>query len=470
MIIRQVLIPILFLLLTSSRFGIEAANGTTNDESNIFDNDAPPFDLDTTLRAIYEARESIVNITNVFWEANRTNLGAKFVRLAFHDAIGGMDGCVDLTELDNFGLDIPIEALAPIVTSYATPTTSLSRADIWALASLTALQHSQPPNSTSKPVLPFPLLHIGRIDCDGVGTTCVTTDTTECRYDRGPHRTFPSPNLNTHDLLHFFHTTFTFTPRQTVLIMGAHTIGIATREHSGIHGPVGWVRDPHTFDNGYYRMLIGAGNCVEEYIDDAPNWSQEMRRNGDIELEGGRSMPDRFLWVRPTGNSAETSDASKSLIMMSSDMALVREFDVAKKESRVGCSFKNNNGCPFAKRTGEFMVEYRNDNKAFLSDFRDVFNLMIVHGYDVAPYDEGEVCEQCLRQIDFSITSSPTEKPSMAPSVAPSDEVVTLRAPSGHVDSSMDEPTPMSGGCSSGLATAMARICGVLVVVVVLLA
>merc|ERR1712238_103145 len=70
------------------------------------------------------------------------------------------------------------------------------------------------------------------------------------------------------------------------------------------------------------------------------------------------------------------------------------------------------------------------------------------------------------RQIDFSITSSPTEKPSMAPSVAPSDEVVTLRAPSGHVDSSMDEPTPMSGGCSSGLATAMARICGVLVVVV----
>ena len=59
------------------------------ENNNIFDNN---FDLDVTLQAVQNARESIVNITNVFWEANRTNLSAKFVRLAFHDAIGGMDG------------------------------------------------------------------------------------------------------------------------------------------------------------------------------------------------------------------------------------------------------------------------------------------------------------------------------------------------------------------------------------------
>jgi len=44
---------------------------------------------------------------------------------------------------DNAGLEIPIGALRPIVTQYATPTTGLSRADIWALASLTGAKISE---------------------------------------------------------------------------------------------------------------------------------------------------------------------------------------------------------------------------------------------------------------------------------------------------------------------------------------
>mmetsp|Transcript_23172 Transcript_23172/g.27398 ORF Transcript_23172/g.27398 Transcript_23172/m.27398 type:complete len:86 (-) Transcript_23172:3-260(-) len=56
---------------------------------NIFEDDA---NLTATLEAIQNARESIINVTNLFWQANRTNLSAKFLRLAFHDSIGGMDG------------------------------------------------------------------------------------------------------------------------------------------------------------------------------------------------------------------------------------------------------------------------------------------------------------------------------------------------------------------------------------------
>ena len=41
---------------------------------------------------------------------------------------------------DNAGLEIPIDALSPIVTQYVTPTTGLSRADIWALAGLTGAE------------------------------------------------------------------------------------------------------------------------------------------------------------------------------------------------------------------------------------------------------------------------------------------------------------------------------------------
>ena len=52
---------------------------------------------------------------------------AKFVRLGFHDCVGGCDGCID-SGADNNGLDIPIYALQHIVDE----ANELSRADVWA--------------------------------------------------------------------------------------------------------------------------------------------------------------------------------------------------------------------------------------------------------------------------------------------------------------------------------------------------
>ena len=57
---------------------------------------------------------------------------------------------VDLTNIHNKGLDIPINALAPIVKKY---TGKLSRADTWAIAAMVASQVSQPTNANFKVAL-----------------------------------------------------------------------------------------------------------------------------------------------------------------------------------------------------------------------------------------------------------------------------------------------------------------------------
>jgi len=404
---------------------VSADNDSSSNDSgssNIFKSS---FNLTVTLDAIENAREAIISVTKEFTKANGTNLSAKFLRLAFHDAIGGMDGCVDLSHSDNFGLEIPIDALKPIVKEYSTPETGLSRADIWALSSVTGVEISQ----VSSVPLKFPLQYIGRVDCDAPTRTepCLDSNQNEvsCTYDRGPSRPAPSPHLDTTALLHFFRTVFDFSPRQTVVIMGAHTLGFAKRENSGFNGPVGWVRDPNKFNNEYYRMLVGQGNCVEEYVELAPNWSTGKQKNDDIVDHYGNAIPDRFLWTRRSSDSSNVDGDSVTLdlIMTTSDIALVRDFTGYrdKRSNDIKCEFIfGTDKCPFSRLTGDLMAEYRRDNKKWLNDFRDTFNLMITHKYDTS--FEGDVpdeCTNCLIQVDFSITKHPTSSPSGQPSIIP---------------------------------------------------
>lgn len=79
----------LHLLCALVFFGFAIATTAADGDNNIFDDS---FNLTASLEAIDNARESIINVTKEFREANNTNMAAKFLRLAFHDAIGGMDG------------------------------------------------------------------------------------------------------------------------------------------------------------------------------------------------------------------------------------------------------------------------------------------------------------------------------------------------------------------------------------------
>lgn len=413
----------LHLLCALVFFGFAIATTAADGDNNIFDDS---FNLTASLEAIDNARESIINVTKEFREANNTNMAAKFLRLAFHDAIGGMDGCVDLSHKDNFGLEIPIDALKPIVAKYSSPETGLSRADIWALSAVTGVEISQVAITPYE----FPLQYIGRVDCDATpGLVCrdAQLEPVECSYDKGPHRPAPSAHLDTLSLLHFFSTVFGFSPRQTVVIMGAHTIGFAKREHSGFDGPKGWVRDPDRFNNEYYRMLVGQGNCVEEYVDFAPNWSRDTMKNEDIVLEDkdNTTFSNQFVWTRRTDDSSNVNGdaATQNLIMTTSDIALVRDFTgyTDKRSNNIKCNFIFGDACPYSSITGELMAEYRRDSKLWIRDFRETFNLMITRGYDTT--NGGNVpsdCTNCLRQVDFTLSNRPSMTPTMTLSESPS--------------------------------------------------
>ena len=268
----------------------------------------------------------------------------------FHDCVGGCDGCINLNDPDNNGLDIPIEALQDIVGKYHA-TDGLSTADIWALAALTAAEVSQP--STGKILFPFEWY--GRVDCVG-------PDTTSSK--------FPSPNLSTEGLLDFFDTTFDFNAEETVAIMGAHTLGVAKRENSGFEGDAGWVPQEGLLTNNYYTQVLGA------------NWIQFFVDNSDLP-----GIPDRFQWKKGTGGGSGGGGGfggmGSDVFMLDSDLAIARDFgeSLDAETGEVTCTIKpSKSGCPFAN-TIDIAELYRNDNQQWVEDFRDAFTKMLVTGY-----------------------------------------------------------------------------------------
>jgi hypothetical protein len=149
--------------------------------------------------AIEAARAEILDIMET-----EPRLGPKFVRLGFHDCVGGCDGCVDMANSDNAGLDPPITALSSTVSFYQE---QLTRADVWALAALSAAEAMQ---GNAPGSMPYNLEYYGRESCsDERG---------------GPDVTMPSNHILTEDLLEFFHDEFDFNPTDTVAIMGVHTL------------------------------------------------------------------------------------------------------------------------------------------------------------------------------------------------------------------------------------------------------
>jgi Peroxidase len=137
---------------------------------------------------------------------NVEGMEAKFVRLSFHDCVGGCDGCVDLSNPSNFGLHIPIDALEPVVQNVGA---YLTIGDVWALAGSVAARVSQKDTYAQ-----FPLQFVGRRQCEG-GTSASKA---------GPRRQLPSPHFTTKRVLEFFSNTFGFSAEESAAILGAHSL------------------------------------------------------------------------------------------------------------------------------------------------------------------------------------------------------------------------------------------------------
>jgi hypothetical protein len=182
--------------------------------------------------AIVDAKEWIGDIID-----DDNDLGPKFVRLGFHDCVGGCNGCVNLSRRDNFGLDVPIEWLGYLVDYYSN---QLTRADIWALAALHAAYLAQ----RNGDAVDYPFDYYGRPTCDDEDGT------------GGPVDDMPSSHFTTDEVLAYFLAEFDFDPQETVAIMGAHTLGKLSVENSGFDAPQGWVPNEHRLDNDFFDFLL----------------------------------------------------------------------------------------------------------------------------------------------------------------------------------------------------------------------
>jgi hypothetical protein len=173
----------------------------------------PPFEcpLDDTSDTVSSVKEVIAlakqDILNVI-QSDPRRLGPKFLRLGFHDCIGGCDGSINLMDdPENAGLQIPVQVLRPLVNCYSE---WLTRADIWALATLTAAEALQQGGGGGGEVLPFPLEWVGRLSM--------------AQDDTGGEEQTPSAHLTTSELFQFFDDEFGFTPDEAVALMGAHSM------------------------------------------------------------------------------------------------------------------------------------------------------------------------------------------------------------------------------------------------------
>lgn len=204
----------------------------------------------TTAQALSAARSDIQSL--IVGRRGDDRLAPLFLRLAFHDCVGGCDGCVDLTNPDNNGLLKPIEVLRPIADKYAG--TGVSRADIFALAAAVGADVSQ-----TKDRVDFTMFSVGRVNCEDANAICTNEQGNQqaCTDVLGPHRILPGMNTNSRELFEFFSKEFGFSIQEGVALMGAHTIGKLKKQNSGVDGPNGWLLENKVLDNGTFIVVHG---------------------------------------------------------------------------------------------------------------------------------------------------------------------------------------------------------------------
>jgi len=155
-----------------------------------------------------------------------------FVRLVFHDASGGgggMNGCFDTSDTANLGLSQFSQLLEPIFQNFQS---SISRADIWALAGVIAVYVS------GGPAIP---LSVGRVDCNPAAPPS----------DAG---LIPNATNTFAQVLANMQTRMGLTTQEITALMGAHSLGSAEIQNSGFQG--NQIPKNTQFSNAYYKLTL----------------------------------------------------------------------------------------------------------------------------------------------------------------------------------------------------------------------
>ena len=248
--------------------------------------------------------------------------------LRYKDGSGGCDGCLDwsgmgyrfpphaemkckfqendVLEGDNNGLEYTVGILELIYTNKNFPfdiapslNTSLqssgkSRADLWSYAAKVAIEYTVERNNyhcegtnaekwngsfvgTSHDCLRYPEdlndckvmlsreinFRYGRKDCISFDSNKPFNTT----FKAFKSETKPNPNGNGDETLDFFKSNFNFNARETVAIMGGHTLGGMSVRNSLFK--YAWTsKSNHLFNNEYYRNFVNEKDWFIENKDD----------------------------------------------------------------------------------------------------------------------------------------------------------------------------------------------------------
>ena len=296
------------------------------------------------------------------------------VRLAFHDCVGGCDGCVDLDEPDNNGLEIAIDGLAKGAKKFNKM--GLSRADYWMICAMVGNEIAQDPRLEEDHV-DFPVTKTGRATCSSNNPK------------KGPHRVLPGPNGNTDFVLETFcKGDFDMTPRECVAIMGAHNLGQTLFANSGHDGP--WTRQPNCLSNSYYMGLVNRVTWFQRALpgSGAVQWMLFDAVFGPaIAALNSRKMSRRLLNVVPAA-----PEPFSVVMMLNTDIALVKEWGLDEYDTSFGGSapfytgwLKSNFTSLENAKTFDIMAEFAEGNaigtpptgKVFFPEYEAAFIKMI---------------------------------------------------------------------------------------------
>jgi hypothetical protein len=231
------------------------------------------------------------------------------------------------------------------------PTTDISRADLWALAGLLSARFGAlraPPPVALPAVLDIvgkpSNFKFGRKDCATAPRSATETAAS-----------FPSSQIGTAATLNFFSQKFGFNSQQTAAIMGAHSLGRAVASETGnVNGQ--WVARNDVMSNEYYRQLVTPWNQVPASMSRPPAAHQWTKRN---------NLPQ----------------GPPNLLMLNPDIALV--CPIAPDANGRVANLQNNRldprSCPGQQPSpsAAFVQQYAADPKKWLLDFGAVYSLML---------------------------------------------------------------------------------------------
>jgi len=290
--------------------------------------------------------DDVTDIKNKLRTVVRGSLIPTAVRLAFHDCVGGCNGCVNLENASNNGLGDLVASLDTLYTANGYDSL-LSRADFWALAGIYAVDKAIELNNAActSDDCQVPesglVFQWGRVDCD---TAPTTTDVGN----------FPSANWDHTQVMNYFFNEFGFNDRETVALLGAHTLGNADTANSGYNGP--WITNELLFfNNEYYKKLA----------DSSISW---IHRDNDGN--------NHWQW---------RSAAAGVGLMLNADMALSKDITVDSDTGKSSCGFVNPPStptCADAEDTADIVKEFAESNDLWIENFSAVFTKMLAHGTD----------------------------------------------------------------------------------------